>query len=195
MDTLEVNLLAKRVKRIENGYVFWRVVGIGSLASLAVLLLFNPSIGSRALKTVRASDFVVVDKNGRDVIRLGESEGKKGEASLRFLDRSGKARIVMGIRDDNWTHIVLADPDGPHELVLDVDPQGQPTVWLRDRVKRSGIATTIGSTGISAIGLNNADGNPAIAIGVEPAGSPRLSLYDQNGTKVFEAPGHERGRP
>ncbi len=188
MDNLTLEVLFERVNRIERRCYVWRLLAIGALLAITLLLILGTVHRRGSPETVIAKGFVVVDENGRDLIRLGRYDEAWGKASLEFLDGKGVRRIVIAIDKGNAPYISLMDPEGGDQLVLDVQPGKGSAIAFRNRKSPSGLLLAAGPPGVSAIGFMDKDGNRLLEIGLEPDGAGRLTLRSKEGMKLFELP-------
>jgi hypothetical protein len=189
VDRAQIEVLTERVKRIERGYVIWRVVAIGSL--LAASLVISPSLARRLVPpgVVSGKEFDVVNENGRTVIRLGRYDEERGTAVLEFLDSAGAPRIVIGVDRSNAPFVSLLDPDARDQLVLEAQPEHGPAIAFRNGRSRSGLMLATDPSGVTAIGFMDKEGNVVLQLGTGPDGSARITLFSKEGKKQFEVPG------
>jgi hypothetical protein len=84
-------------------------------------------------RILTAETFVLVDKDGKPLARLGPSA--KGAPRLEFLDTDGKPLLGTGLMDDGWPEIRLSPRDGKGVLSL-FYKDGSPRVLLSDKSGR-----------------------------------------------------------
>jgi hypothetical protein len=182
--------LARRVKRLERALIVSGTVATAVCISLAILAVYMIREARRTdpARIIRGKSFVVVDGNGRELIRLGENEQEPGKGVLEFLDGVGQRRIVVGLDKVEAPYIRLMDPAGGEALVLDVQPKLGSAIALRNRASKSGVLLAADSTGVSALGIMDSKGNRLLELGVNPDGTGRLTLLSNDGRRVFEVP-------
>lgn len=188
MDNNQIEVLVKRISRLERICVRWRrAVTVSWFAALLVLILGAGQRGG-AVNSIVTQDITVVDEKGRALIRLGPDAEGKGKAVLEFFDSKGERRIVVGVDDAGAPYVSLTDGDAGDQLVLDVQPQGGSAVAFRNRRSRSGLLLAADPTGVSALGLMDKEGNRLVELGLNPNGSGRFTIRSKDGKNVFEVP-------
>ena len=188
MDGEQIEALTERVKRIEKGNIIWRFAAFGSLLAAASIFVLKPPLHLGPPGTVTGTDFIVVDGNGRTLIRLGRHADVGGPAALEFLDSEGHPRIALTVNEANAAVLSLVHPTTGDLLVLDVAPNRGSTISLRDGSSRSGLLLTTDKSGVAALGFMDNEGNPVLQLGVDPDGSGMVTLLSKDGRKLFEAP-------
>lgn len=118
-----------------------------------------PAQASDRPGTVAGSSFELVDQAGRARILMAAS--REGSPAIWFLDRNGKARLNLGLYEDDNAFIVLND----------------------DRERAVQILRTMGPRSAPFL-VMKADGRDRIVMGLSGAGEdPFLVYYDPNGQK------------
>lgn len=133
MSTLEVRVdnLERSLARSRLAFLFAATIAFG------VILGFKPQ--AEPVRTIRASAFIVVDEQGREVAELSAA--------------SGGGSLTLHHGDNDWTHVrVIAKTDGG-ELAIYDDREGlDPRVRLTAGTKRAGLAMG-GVADIPVVGL------------------------------------------
>lgn len=86
-----------------------------------------------APKVLSAEEFRLVDRHGQTRALLAFSEG--GQPYLQFRDEFDVYRVWVGISDE--TGLAVRDVDGKTRIVLSVEPDGDPSLVLRDRQQKT----------------------------------------------------------
>ncbi|WP_447972616.1 hypothetical protein [Nitrospira sp. Kam-Ns4a] len=106
--------------------------------ALSALLMLGPPAGAedqqgRAAKVLAAEEFRLVDATGR--VRALLAFSPSGEPYLALLDLRDTQRVWLGLAQD--TGLAVRDRDGKTRLVLSLDQDGEPSLVVRDRERRS----------------------------------------------------------
>jgi hypothetical protein len=121
-----------------------RTVALSLLSSVvggalsAWLLVGAPVVAEESpgqgTKIVSAEEFRLMDKQGR--IRALLSFSADGGPYLALIDQQETHRVWIGLTPLE-TGVAVRDVDGATRLVLSVDPEGEPSLVVRDRQRRS----------------------------------------------------------
>jgi hypothetical protein len=188
VDESQIGELIERVRRTEKKCVIWSLAAISVSLAIVLFLALLAAHHAGPPGTVVGSNFVVVDEDGRPLIRLGRYNKPWGKAGLEFLDSAGAGRVVISIDKSNAPYITLLDPDSGDQLVLDIQPGQGSGVALRNRKSPAGLLLMADPRGVSGIAFMDKDGNRPLEIGIGPDGSGRFTVRSKEGEKLFEAP-------
>jgi hypothetical protein len=93
--------LTDRMKRIETANRIWRITAVGSILCVLLLLSIGAMPRNDIAKSVETRELVLVDDNGRALMRAGVDREAHGRAVLEFFDTDGERRIAMGVANNN----------------------------------------------------------------------------------------------
>jgi hypothetical protein len=177
-----------RIARLEHESRRWRIVAIGALFVPFLLMGLGATPRGDAAASLEAREFVLVDADGRALIRLGRDAETRARAVLEFLDREGERRIAIGVENNGAPSMSLTDAADGDELRLDVQPRDGSAVAFRNTRNRSGLLLAAGPPGVAAIGFMDKEGKHLIEIGVNPDDKARLTINSKDGKKLYEVP-------
>jgi hypothetical protein len=165
-------------------------VVLGFLAGFLGGLLARPPVQEKpAVTVIQAERFQLTDSNGHSRGRLevdpqgvarlalGGQDGiplinlgadSQGGATLQMSDEKHQRAIVLKTDPQGPQTIVLSS-EGKPRLVLEVQTDGEPSVYLNDKVKR------------------------LIALGLTRQGDPHLSFYGENQKAALEVISKQNG--
>lgn len=112
-------------------------------------------------KILRAQEFVLEDKNGKERVHM--SMGKEDSIVMSFKDESGKTRLYMGLTQDGTPRVGLEYAEGKGSIQLEAN----------DKLNSAALII-VGSTG-----------KAQVLLGVAQNGHPAIALYDNDGKQVF----------
>ena len=137
----QVNTILTRLERVERENKWMKQIGGFAL----VVLLSVPLLGQAASKNiVKAEEFVLVDKDGKERAVLGT-----GENDLFNMLRGREV----------GPHLVLIDKDGKRRIELALWPEGSPSLFLMDRNGEPRASLAVGPDGLSRLILLDEDGD------------------------------------
>jgi hypothetical protein len=161
MNERTMNLLARRLDRLERENRRLKRVGSAVLIGLAILALMGQATPARVQKLVEAERFVLRDTNGKLRATLSMEDGSP---SLSLHDEVLRFRAVLGVAG------------------------GSPALELLDQAQTIR-ATLIALDGAPVLTLNDQAGKHRAMLSVaDSGGSPALEFFDQAGKVIWKAP-------
>jgi hypothetical protein len=190
MECPSTSEMARRFERLERRVHRLKWAGIACTLALALALAVAAVAGNwgEARKIIRAGTFLVVDDEGREVIRISSTPQEKGQGLIEVLDKSGKPRIKMGLTASDMAYHVLIGQDPSDQLILDAIPKGGVAIRLKDLQHDSGILLTTSPEGIAGIGIMSPGKKLIFDMGVNPDATSRLIIRDAEGKELVRLP-------
>lgn len=102
-ETLDV--LSQRLERLEQHHRYLKVAGLAGLIAIATAIGMGHAQGSSPI--VEAEKFLLKDRKGD--VRAWLSFDAHGSPLLRFNDRQGRTRLVLGLVDETPQASLIAD--------------------------------------------------------------------------------------
>lgn len=162
MSAARLRRIEENMLKLERQNLRYRTVG-SLLAVLAVtLVIMGQSNASKSGTIIEAEKFVLRDKNGvvRGALTVQTADGT---AALALADKTGKAVIELGAKNNGATGLIFADSSGRTRVALGVKGGNSPD-----------------------FGLADANGVLRIATGIDAAGNPTLVLYDEEQKPIWK---------
>lgn len=162
MNEPTMEILARRLDRLERESRRWRIVGVGAMTVLCLALLMGaakPEV--KVQDEVRARRFTLVDKEDKirgflgftavespvlflfdnPIVTLFDSErrprvrlaGGLIESGLRLYAKDGNPLADLYVETGEWPRLSLYDNTPRRRAVLQVLPDGSPRSTLRDK--------------------------------------------------------------
>ena len=153
-----IDTLERRMQRLERDSRRWKAMTILAMGTLSLMLLIaaGKSGETSVANEVQAQAFVLVDRQGTPLARLGLLP--HGAWGLGFYDQGKKSRLVLSVEGDGTSSISLLGKDGKGSMLLSTN-----------------------STGASALRLVDTHWKTRATLGTWPDGSPFLQLMDREG--------------
>jgi hypothetical protein len=153
-----IDTIERRLKRLERDSRRWKAMTTLAIGALSLVLLIGAGKSGETSvpNEVQAHAFVLVDRNGTPLARLGLLP--HGAWGLGFYDQSKKSRIVLSMEGDGASSISLFGKDGKGSVLLSAN-----------------------STGASALRLVDTQWKTRATLATWPDGSPFLQLMDREG--------------
>jgi hypothetical protein len=155
---VSIDTMERRLERLERDSRRWKAMTTLALGTLSLLLLIGAGKSGETSvpDAVQARAFVLVDRNGTPLARLGLLP--HGAWGLGFYDQGKKSRIVLSMEGDGASSISLFGKDGKGSILLSAN-----------------------STGASTLRLVDTQWKTRATLGTWPDGSPFLQLMDREG--------------
>jgi hypothetical protein len=197
--TVQIETILQRLECLERDNRRWKV-----LASMVVVIcggfLLLGAAGSRRphiAEEIRARSFVLVDKHGTVLARLGQLP--HGSLGLGFYDEGRKARLLLGIDADGGTSVSVYGKDGRGSAVLMAGQNGATSLRLLDTRWHVRASLATWPDGSPFLHLSDRNGNDRALLtyserAVMPNGDivrhpdPALVLFDAEGGIRWRAP-------
>jgi hypothetical protein len=153
-----IDTLERRLQRLERDSRRWKAMTTLAMGALSLMLLIGAgkSGETSVANEVQAHAFVLVDRHGTPLARLGLLP--HGAWGLGFYDQGKKSRIVLSVDGDGTSSISLLGKEGKGSMLLSAN-----------------------STGASALRLVDTHWKTRATLGTWPDGSPFLQLLDRDG--------------
>jgi len=153
-----IDTIERRLERLERDSRRWKAMTTLALGALSLVLLIGAGKSDETAvpNEVQAHAFVLVDRNGIPLARLGLLP--HGAWGLGFYDQGKKSRIVLSVEGDGASSISLFGKDGQGSVLLSAN-----------------------STGASALRLVDTHWKTRATLATWPDGSPFLQLMDREG--------------
>jgi hypothetical protein len=188
MTQIQIEEFASRIARLEKAR---RRSGLILVCGAGVLLMVVAVVErarDTSSKAVEAKEFVVVDHNGRALIRIGPDGEGRNRAVMEFLDNDGRRRILFGVDHTGDPRISVIDPEGGNMVVLETQRKLGAALAFRNHEHKSGILLGSGPPGVFALGFMAEDGRAHVQMGLKPDGSGEVTVLDRAGNSVFRTP-------
>ena len=113
-----------------------------------------------------------------------ETETKVVKAQkFELIDKEGKVRAALSVKDDGEPSLSLIDSDGTTRAeVFLVD--GCPVLAIRDKVGKTRAALTASPAGNAGLVLLDKDEKERASFGLDFDGSPKMEIRDKAGNKT-----------
>jgi hypothetical protein len=159
--------------------------------------------GEAAAKEVRATQFVLVDENGKTRAEMGTVKvggsglilydengtvratlgADKDGSRLTLFDENGKTRAVLGA-DKDAPRLIMFDETGTYRAVLIAFKDAPRLALFGERGYDDPRVTLIALKDGSYLALSDEKGKTRAVL----SGSPNLTLFDPDGKALFKAP-------
>jgi len=146
--------LAGRLDKVERENRWLKRAGVVALAVIAAVVLMGQATATKVAKVVEAEEFVLRDASGTVRSRL---EVVEDTVSLTLLDRVGKKRLSLGVKDNAWVELIR----GRVNLIgatLQLGPSTAKSPWA---------LTLVDGIGKRSMGLATRNGSPVLFLGGE----------------------------
>jgi hypothetical protein len=153
-----IDTIEQRLERLERASRRWKVMTALAMVTLSLVLLIGAGKSGETSvpNELQAQAFVLVDRNGTPLARLGLLP--HGAWGLGFYDQGKKSRIVLSVEGDGSSSISLFGKDGKGSMLLSAN-----------------------STGASSLRLVDTHWKTRATLATWPDGSPFLQLTDRDG--------------
>jgi hypothetical protein len=175
---LDMDLMAKRLERLERQCRRWRWTGIvfALLTGTPILLLFLFFLMSD--RTHEADRLLVRDKDGNARMDLGTNSD--GTPRLLFQGRDGKVRLALHLVEDDSPTIWLGDKGGKNRLSMTVNEDG-PAMDLKYQAGAARVRMTVNRDDAPRLAVSDKDGKYHLwMMHTDPDGTSRFDLLDKN---------------
>lgn len=174
----------QRLERVERDLSAAKRRNNQLLGGVALVILAFLSVAAMPgdKEVVRAQQFIVVDKQGRECAML-KAIGAPIEGPFLALMHSG-GKAILGV-DKNGPSLHMVDKNGEIGAALIVGENG-PGLDLFDEKGRSCANLTVPKGG-PRLAFYDENGGTRAGMGLFKAG-PEVSLFDENGKRVWSAP-------
>jgi hypothetical protein len=105
MDQSQASLINERLTRLERANRRWKLLGVFSVVTTAVLVLCG------ALTTIN-EQLLIKDRDGTVRFDIGIERVRGLEQGIKIIDKDKKTRIEIGVNKDGNCFLVLTDRDG-----------------------------------------------------------------------------------
>src|SRR5262249_13662531 len=107
-----IDTIEQRLERLERASRRWKAMTTLAMVTLSLVLLIGAgkSAETSVPHELQAQAFVLVDRNGAPLARLGLLP--HGAWGLGFYDQGKKSRIVLSVEGDGASSISLFSKDG-----------------------------------------------------------------------------------
>lgn len=185
-----------------NGRVMRAVCG----AAVALVLCFAV-IGQEkaAVMLIRAQGLTIVDKNGRERLRI-ETDSDRFDVSLLFYDVNGRRRCEVGMLRNGKMQLGMFDKGDNQGLLMSTDGDGRTAIDFSGAGGTRRLSLTCDpSSGDASFEIKDPQGNDSLAIqsmrsgesrlrffgkgkelllvGLDTTGRPEINLNDENATR------------
>ncbi len=165
---------------------------IGGVA--AMQLAPSVAIAARTARSIKASEFVLVDKDGTKRAALQMTNDSSSE--LVMYDASGRARANIQVTKNGVGTIGFSEDMGAPKVLIGAAPGGRDGVTLYGANNKLLAGLTVGNNNESSLTLYDPNSGRARAgLGVASDGSPALVLFDGNGRDRAELHVRPSGKP
>jgi hypothetical protein len=193
-DTIE-----RRLERLERDSRLWKAMTTLAMVALSLVLLTGAGKSGETSvpHELQAQAFVLVDRNGTPLARLGLLP--HGAWGLGFYDQGKKSRIVLSVEGDGASSISLFGKDGKGSLLLSANSNGASSLRLVDTHWKTRTTLATWPDGSPFLQLTDRDGKDRALLRyteVTARGTgelikrpgPSLLFFDQEETVVWQAP-------
>ncbi|MFQ5881799.1 MAG: hypothetical protein ACE5I9_04930 [Candidatus Methylomirabilales bacterium] len=131
MDDSKMEILVRRLDRVERENRRWKRVGTFVLAAIAAVALTGQATPRNVAKEVEAEKFLLRDTSGktRAVLAMGADES----VGLSLSDKDGTARIWLSLGAGGSPVLALFDKTARPRATVRVWPDGLPHLALTDK--------------------------------------------------------------
>jgi hypothetical protein len=199
MQERRIDILTQRLGDLERRQRRWQVLGTLALISLGLSILMGAAGkgAARGTEEIRARAFVLIDRHGAPVARLGPLP--RGGFGLGVYDRGQKSRLLLTAEADGSSALRLFGKDGKGSILLAVGANGAPSLRLLDQRWRVRASLAAWPDGSPFLQLADSQGRDRVILGytelvVTPTGeierrpASSLTFFDQEGTVIWRAP-------
>src|SRR5215472_11583846 len=194
-----IDTIERRLERLERDSRRWKAMTTLALGALGLVLLIGAgkSDETSVPNEVQAHAFVLVDRNGTPLARLGLLP--HGAWGLGFYDQGKKSRIVLSMESDGSSSLSLFGKDGKGSLLLNASGNGAASLRLVDTnwKTRTTLATwpdgspflqLLDRSGKDRVLLRHTEVNATATGEIIKRPVPSLLFFDQDETVVWHAP-------
>jgi len=173
MSHLTLEILARRLERLERQNRGWKMFGLTSASILAMLVLVGAA-PTTVPDEIRARRFYAIDSNGLPLAWLMVDSAGMPNIGLKV----GRSHLLMNVSSEGSPLLVMRGRDGDGRAGLSFNPDG-PVLELvqRNRAIRASVAPDTAL--LRFVDEGSARG---AALGLGSDRSARLELMDQGGT-------------
>lgn len=181
-----LNRLIQRLDHLERKVRWWKILGSGAAALLALGFLVGAtspdiareravvSTGDLVANEIAARRFIVVDTYGRNRLTVGELID--GSLGLYVWGEKGNPRLWLATWDDGVSRLSLHDQGGRARALLTVQADGSPSLSLRDESTKS--RAVLGQATLRTARTGTMERRPAAS----------LVLFDRDANVIWKAP-------
>ena len=180
MSNPTMEILARRLDRVEQENRRLKRAGVAFLAVIAAVVLMGQATGSKVAKVVEAKRIVLRDDRGTARARL---EVDYAGVTLALSDKDGRARIKLDVGENGLPRLHLVYHNG----ILNMGDNGSPQLTFTDKALNNRMTLGISSDGSAALGLADDKGNYIISLRELPDG-PELRLSPSHGDPIYRIP-------
>jgi hypothetical protein len=176
--TVDPRALLDRIERFERKNFVIQAAGLALLIVAAGVLINDRVNHSRE---IRAREFLVQDRDGKERVRLRAGH-------LFFEEPDGRPRATLAANDNEAVLLLAGKTKNSNGAYLDVERDGSTSLVLADQKGKNRDYLSIERDGSTALVLSDHEGKTRISIQVDAQGNPTLSLYDKDGKAMWWAP-------
>ena len=194
-----IDTIEQRLERLERDSRRWKALTTLAMVALSLVLLIGAGKSGETSgpNELQAQAFVLVDRNGTPLARLGLLP--HGAWGLGFYDQGKKSRIVLSVEGDGASSISLFGKDGKGSLLLSANGNGASSLRLVDTHWKTRTTLATWPDGSPFLQLTDRDGKDRALLRyteVTARGTgelikrpgPSLLFFDQEETVVWQAP-------
>lgn len=193
MHESQIDTIIQRIERLERQNRRWKVLVSIIVAVCGSLLLLGAK--PQVVEEVRARSFVLVDKAGTPLARLGQLP--HGSLGLGFYDKGNKARLLLSVDDDGGASVGLYGKDGRGSATMMVRKDSSTSLRLLDPLWRVRASLSTWPDGSPSLHLTDREGNDrALLTFSERSVMPNGQIVQQPDSSLvlFDAKGAVRWR-
>ncbi len=165
---------------------------IGGVA--ATQLAPSTAIASRAARSIKASEFVLVDSDGTKRAALQMTDDHSAE--LVMYDASSRERANILVTKNGVGTIGFSEDAGAPKVLIGAAPGGRDGVTLYGQNNKLLAGLTVGNNNEPSLTLYDPNtGRARVGLGVAGNGTPALVLFDGNGKDRAELHVNPNGKP
>jgi hypothetical protein len=162
--------------------------------ALATEMVPAVAIAAKQARTIKAQQFVLVDKDGAE--RGAMEVTADGTADLGLMDATGRNRGEFQVTKQGTAAVALYDQHGAQRVVVGEPVAGRRGVAIYGSNGRQLALLSVTDNNESNLTLYDpSTGRARVGLGVTPEGEPGLALFDKNGKDRLELHIGRKGTP
>ncbi len=172
MNEPTMEILARRLDRVERENRVLKRAGVVALAVIAAVVLMGQATESKVEKVVEAERFVVRDSSGNLRAALDES-------GLSLFDKE-KTRVRLGVEADGIARLVIRGEGEKSNITMGTTTEGVVLSLIKGKQE---VILGLGPDNEASLGLTDINRNPRVGLTVLAGGETSLDFWDNNGKK------------
>jgi hypothetical protein len=188
MNDPSMGSVVERLEQLERQYRQWRWTDAATalilLGAVITLIYLRPEHRGE----IRTERLLIVDHEGRTLVRLAANAGDQESGLMEFLDRAATPTFSMGLGGRDHAFLRLVGGGGDHDLRLEVGNNLGARIAVGNHGRDRALLLGASPSGVVALGVMSPHDNVALQCGVQPDGAAHFEMRDANGKVLVRLP-------